>query len=128
MKKQTVIIIAVVALILGHISGYLMGKQHNISTNSADGAPVGSIHNMPVPSGVGAARKLLARTLKIEENKVVIMSAFEKEWSDSCLGLGGPAESCLMAITPGYEVTMQAQGKTYVYRTDTAGTIVRVDK
>lgn len=96
--------------------------------NSAEGAPVGSIHNMPVPAGVSAARKQLAQALNIEESKILILTAFEKEWSDSCLGLGGPAESCAAAITPGFEVTMQAQGKTYVYRTNTAGTAVREEK
>jgi len=98
------------------------------SVNSAEGAPSGSIHNMPVPAGVSAARKALAQSLKIEENKVVIMTAFPKEWSDSCFGWGGPAESCAAVVTPGYEVTMQAQGKTYVYRTDNAGTVVKEAK
>jgi hypothetical protein len=96
--------------------------------NSGEGAPVGSIHNLPVPPGVSAARRHVAQNLKIAEGKVVIMTAYEKEWSDSCLALGGPAESCAAVITPGYEVTMQAEGKTYVYRTNTAGTIVRSEK
>jgi hypothetical protein len=104
------------------------GIEYSGTVNSAEGAPTGSIHNMPVPVGVGAARKQLAQVLKIEENKVVIMTAYEKEWSDSCLGLGGAAESCAAVITPGYEVTMQAQGKTYVYRTNVAGTVVRKEK
>lgn len=102
------------------------GIEH--SENSAEGAPVGSIHNLPVPEGVDAARKQLAQNLKIEENKVVIITAYERDWSDSCLGLGGPAESCAAVITPGYEVTLQAQGKTYVYHTNTEGTITREKK
>ncbi|MDQ3076452.1 MAG: DUF305 domain-containing protein [bacterium] len=96
-----------------------------VSTNSAEGAPAGSIHNLPIPIGVAAARKSLTQNLKISESDVVIMTAFEKDWSDSCLGLGGPAESCAAVITPGYEVTMQAQGRKYVYRTNKEGTIVR---
>lgn len=104
------------------------GIDNSKTVNSAEGAPAGSIHNMPVPAGVSAARKQLAISLKIEENKVVIMTAFPKGWSDSCLGLGGPAEICAAAITPGYEVTMQAQGKTHVYRTNNTGTSVREAK
>lgn len=104
------------------------GIEHSMTTTSADGAPAGSIHNMPVPAGVDAARKALAQNLKVAENQIIIMSAFEKEWSDSCLGLGGAAESCAAVITPGYEVTMQATGKTYVYRTNAAGTAVREAK
>lgn len=104
------------------------GMQYPETVNSAEGAPHGSIHNMPVPKGVGAARTQLAQDLKIGENKILIMTAYEKDWSDSCLGLGGPAESCAAVITPGYEVTMQAEGKTYVYRTNTEGTSVRKEK
>ncbi|MDQ3015028.1 MAG: hypothetical protein M3Q73_04130 [bacterium] len=96
-------------------------------TNSAEGAPKGSIHNLPVPEGVNAARKALAQNVKVAENSIVIMTAFEKEWSDSCLGLAGPDEMCAAVITPGFEVTMQAQGKTYVYRTNTSGTVVRAN-
>ncbi len=104
------------------------GIEYSKTLNSVEGAPVGSIHNMPIPAGVSAARKALAQSLKIEENKVVIMTAFPKEWYDSCLGLGGPAESCAAVITPGYEVTMEVKGKTYVYRTNNAGTAVRETK
>jgi len=102
--------------------------EYSMTVNSAEGAPVGSIHNMPVPAGVGAAREQLSQTLNTEESKIVIMTAFEKEWSDSCLGLGGPAESCAAVITPGFEVSMQAGGKTYVYRTNNEGTAVREAK
>lgn len=98
------------------------------STNSAEGAPAGSIHNLSVPAGVAAARKQLAQKLNIAENTVVIMSAYEKDWSDACLGLAGPDEMCVAVITPGFEVTMQAQSKTYVYRTNTNGTVVRSEK
>lgn len=53
------------------------------------------------------------------------MAAEPVEWSDSCLGLGGPAESCLMAITPGYRVTFEARGASYEVRTDETGSAVR---
>ena len=53
------------------------------------------------------------------------MAAEPVEWSDSCLGLGGPAESCLMAITPGYRVTFEARGASYEVLTDETGSAVR---
>ncbi|MEK7604610.1 MAG: hypothetical protein AAB442_02340 [Patescibacteria group bacterium] len=48
-------------------------------------------------------------------------------WNDGCLGLGGPAESCLQALVPGFRVEMLAQGKTYLYRTDKTGVVVRAE-
>lgn len=95
---------------------------------SADGAPPGSIHNLPVPEAVAAVRKLAATVAGVPESQVVILTAYEKEWSDGCLGLGGPAESCIQMITPGYEVTVSAGGKETVYRTNDSGTSIRKEK
>lgn len=97
-------------------------------TNSAEGAPEGSIHNLPLPAGVKAVKVKAASEAKVNENEVVILSAFEKEWSDSCLGLGGPAESCLFVMTPGYEVTLTVKGKEMTYRSNADGTVIREEK
>jgi hypothetical protein len=131
MNKNTAIIGIIISLIVGIGVVYVIGNTDmtGVNTpNSAENAPEGSIHNLPVPAGVSAARKQLAADLNIQENMILIETAFERQWSDSCLGLGGPAESCLQAITPGYEVTMQAGGTTYVYRTTMDGTAVRKEK
>jgi len=72
-----------------------------------------------------AAKAYLAEQLGIPEEDIVFMAAEYVEWSDSCLGLGGPAESCLMAITPGYRVTFEARGASYEVRTDETGSTVR---
>lgn len=95
--------------------------------NSAEGAPEGSIHNLPVPTAVQAAKDALAERLDVDVSTVVVLEAHEREWSDSCLGLGGPAESCLQAITPGYEVLLVQSGVEYRYRTNEDGTSVRED-
>ncbi len=92
---------------------------------SGENAPPGSIHNLPVPAGVQAARNALAARLNVDAGAIVILEAHETDWSDSCLGLGGPAESCLAVITPGYNVLLTHQGTEYRYRTDTEGTVVR---
>ena len=71
-----------------------------------------------------AARFVLAQALGTMDVEVVSFEPFE--FSDSCLGLGGPAESCLAAITPGYKVTLAAGGATYVYHADEMGGNVRL--
>ena len=50
-------------------------------------------------------------------------------WSDGCLGLGGPAEGCLAAMTDGWrvEVIDPATGQSYMYRTDGDGRAVRLE-
>ncbi len=92
---------------------------------SADNAPPGSIHNLPVPPAVAAVRTLVAKEMGISEGLVIIMTAYEKEWSDGCLGLATADEMCTQAIVPGWEVTVQAQGKTGIYRTNADGSVIR---
>ncbi len=47
-------------------------------------------------------------------------------WSDSCLGLGGPAESCLFALTEGWQVTVvDNTDKATTYRTNLSGNSIR---
>lgn len=98
------------------------------TATSADEAPPGSIHNLPVPNAVAAVRAKIANDLGIREELVIILTVKENMWSDSCLGLGGPAESCLAVITPGYEVTAEAQGKSFTYRTNGEGSVLREEK
>ena len=98
------------------------------STNSGENPEPGStVHDLPVEPAAAVARKDLAIKLGIEERSIVIMQIEEKTWSDGCLGLGGDAESCLMALVDGFRVEMEAKGKTYVYRTDKTGASIRAE-
>ncbi len=73
-----------------------------------------------------AAKVALSQKLGIAEEQVSFVSADGVEWSDSCLGLGGPAESCLQVITPGYKVILAAEGKQYEIHTDESASVVRI--
>jgi hypothetical protein len=96
--------------------------------NSAEGAPNGSIHNLPVPAGVSSAKTALATRLNISESKILILEALDTEWPDSCLGIQEQGVSCAQVITPGYNVLMQANGKEYRYRTNVSGSVVKADE
>ena len=69
----------------------------------------------------GNMRQLLARQLGLPTADVRIVSAEPMEWPDACLGTGGPAENCALVVTPGYKLTFEADGGTYVYHTDPSG-------
>lgn len=98
------------------------------STNSGENPQPGStVHDLPVEPAAAAARRDLATKLGVDESSIVIMLIEEKTWSDGCLGLGGPAESCLAALVDGFRVEMEAKGKTYVYRTDKTGGNIRAE-
>lgn len=80
----------------------------------------------PLPQAVEAAVK--AKLIEEIGNAAVQVERYSREtWSDGCLGLGGPAESCLAALTEGWKVELidTASGKRYVYRTNLNGDSVR---
>lgn len=102
----------------------ISGIKPNAPT-SADNAPPGSIHNLPVPTAVSAVRTLVAINLGISEGVVIVTGAFEREWPNSCLGLAEEDELCAQVITPGFEVTVQAQGAEFIYHTNANGSVLR---
>ena len=128
-KTRTVLYVWLIVAVIVVAGLALLAKRLYPGTEraptSADNAPEGSIHNLPVPEAVAKVRSQVAKDLGVNEGVVIVMSAYERKWSDSCLGLGGPAESCLQAITPGYEVTVAANGQEYVYRTNQDGSAIR---
>jgi hypothetical protein len=81
------------------------------------------------PEAVAQAREVLAEELNVGVDEVIIQSFERQDWSDSCLGLGGPAESCLAVITPGWQVIMVVgDSEPYEVRTDETGEVVRINQ
>ena len=74
-----------------------------------------------------AAREALQKLTGRGLEDIRLVSVASQEWSDSCLGLGGPAESCAAVTTPGYRILMEADDEKYAARTDQDGTVVRFE-
>jgi heat shock protein HslJ len=72
------------------------------------------------------AQQWLATQLKVGTEEVQIIEAEQAEWTDSCLGLGRPDESCLQAITPGWRAVFEVNGQRYEIRTDRSGSVIRL--
>ena len=68
----------------------------------------------------------LAQELGVAEDQIEATEVVDVEFSDSCLGLGGPAESCLQAITPGWLVLLDVNGAPYEVHTDETGQQIRI--
>lgn len=135
MNKNKLIIAVVIILVVGGIYWLLSNKTFNEVipsmtnqspiTSGENPQPGSTVHDLPVEPAATVARKDLATKLDVDEKSIVIMQITNMEWMDSCLGLGGPAESCLQSLVSGFRVEMLAQGKTYIYRTDKTGETVR---
>jgi hypothetical protein len=87
-------------------------------TNIEDGGPL-------PPKAVVEGRSWLAGLLNVAANNIEIVSMEQVEWTDSCLGLGGPAEICAAVITPGWRVYFQVNGQQYEVRLNASGDITR---
>jgi hypothetical protein len=94
-------------------------------TSGENPEPGSTVHDLPVEPAAAAARLDLAGKLGVAEKSIVILNIEERTWTDGCLGLGGPAESCLQALVEGFRVEMLAHGTTYFYRTDATGASLR---
>lgn len=71
-------------------------------------------------------RVLLARQLHIDPATIRVISAEQVEWPDACLGAGLANELCAAVVTPGYKITFEVDGQTYLIHTDRDGYRTRV--
>jgi len=67
----------------------------------------------------------ISEVLGVSLDQIQIKTVEQKEWPDSCLGLGGPDESCAQVMTPGWLVVFSIDGQEYRFRADEAGTNIR---
>jgi D-alanyl-D-alanine carboxypeptidase len=106
----------------------LMALDYLRSLAPAGGQPApGSAETPAVPQElVNRAAAWLVKEANISMTDLRLVSAEHVEWTDSCFGLGGPAEVCLQAITPGWRLVAEAAGKQYEVRTDESGSSFRL--
>ncbi|MGD1950824.1 MAG: hypothetical protein ACFB14_14420 [Leptolyngbyaceae cyanobacterium] len=82
----------------------------------------------PLPENIQTQVRIeLANSLGIPTEQITIQGYSRQTWSDGCLGLGGPAELCLAALTDGWQieaVDVETE-EIYIYRTDLNGDQIR---
>lgn len=78
------------------------------------------------PQAIVAAQQWLATQLSVAAEEIQIRDVGQAEWTDSCLGLGRPDESCLQVITPGWKAVFEINGLRYEVRTDETGSVIRL--
>ena len=71
---------------------------------------------------------MLSSITGVPVEEIDVVAAEDREWPDACLGLAGQDEMCAQVVTPGWEVTVRAQGQEYVFRTNGDGTEVRMEE
>jgi hypothetical protein len=92
--------------------------------NPANGSSTGSTAGQD--AAVANSRADLATRLNIDPSVITVVSVEAVDWPDGCLGIQTPGVMCIMVITPGYRVILEAEGKQYEYHTNASGDVVRL--
>jgi hypothetical protein len=82
----------------------------------------------PSDAVMQAVLKAASERLQTPTSNLKVTQTESQTWSDGCLGLGGPAESCLAALVPGWRITVTSGSQRLVYRTSLSGSAVRLDE
>lgn len=70
-------------------------------------------------------RNQVSEILGVPVESIQLETIEPMEWPDGCLGLGGPDESCVAAVTPGWLLAFSADGQEFRFRADQTGTVIR---
>lgn len=68
-----------------------------------------------------AALQALAALLGIDPSLITVVEVKAVEWSDSCLGIVRIDAICAQGVVPGYRITLEADGRQYIYHTNEDG-------
>jgi len=107
----------------------LVGCTTTMPGGTAPGAPLPPTDAPAAATDNSAAlnlRQVLAMQLQLDLADVAITTVEAVTWPDQCLGKPNPAELCAAAETPGYRITLTANGEAYRYHTNADGSQVRL--
>ena len=96
------------------------------AATSTPGTPTAAASPIVPPQAILDAQEWLAGQLSVAAEQVQITEVAQAEWTDSCLGLGRPDESCLQVITPGWSAVFEINDQRYEVRTDETGSVIRL--
>ncbi len=100
------------------------GKQYELHTNQDGSAVVPEQPFLASDQAVSVARKQLSTMLGIPETGINLVRTTMVEWPDSCLGVSQPYLMCAQIVTPGYLISLQANGQQYEYHTNQDGSSI----
>ena len=69
----------------------------------------------------------VSKRAKIPTTKLKITRYSRQTWSNGCLGISKPDEICTQALVEGWRVVVSGNNRTWVYRSDRNGRIVRLE-
>lgn len=82
--------------------------------------------NLP-NSVVQAVLQDASRRSNVPSQELNIVRAQQRDWPDGCLGLALSGIFCSQAVVSGWQVTVNAEQQSFVYRTDNSGYLIKLE-
>lgn len=79
------------------------------------------------PQVANVVRQDLSRRTGIAPGQLRITQSSQETWPNGCLGLAEPDQVCTQALVEGWRVVVSSGGKTWVYRTNATGSVVKLE-
>ena len=98
-----------------------------VAACSPAAAGVGTDIPVNLPA-VQEAQKFLSQSLGVDVAQIQVVKVEDVEWPDACLGLPNGDEACAQVITPGFRITLEVNGQTYILHTDENGLNIRQEQ
>jgi hypothetical protein len=124
-KRSIVAVVSLLALILAACAPQINNIPPAGETAVSDVSTLVATAGV-TPQAILAAQQWLASQLAVAAEQVQVSEVEQAEWTDSCLGLGRPNESCLQAVTPGWQAVFEINGQRFEVRTDETGSVIRL--
>ena len=78
----------------------------------------------PQAKMIALAKSDLAARLEVDVAEISVLAAEPRQWRNSALGCPAPGMNYLMAITPGFQITLESGGQLYDYHTDRDSVVI----
>ncbi|YAI82116.1 MAG: hypothetical protein ACQJCO_00455 [cyanobacterium endosymbiont of Rhopalodia sterrenbergii] len=85
------------------------------------------LQSEPPTTVINAVLKKASNLIGIETSILEIKVYEAKTWPDSCLGLARPDEFCTQTLVEGWRIEVTNGSKTWVYRTNGDGKVIRLE-
>jgi hypothetical protein len=108
-------LITLILIAAGLLAACAPGGSPATPTTTGGGVPA------TLPPAARAVQEDVAKRLYLQPGQIIVTALTEQQFPDSCLGVHLPDEACSQVVTPGYVITVEGGGNTYVYHTNKDG-------
>lgn len=124
MKHNHVLSLLLALLVLTACGG--AAGPAGAAPQTIEGATVAPSQTHQASSPEEAVLAVMQMQFALAVDQISVLSVVEGEWPDACLGMPAVHEQCAQVVTPGYVVTLEANGALYIYNVDHTLTTIRL--